>query len=138
MFVETRASGIVVASFGPPKKDDPRVCSRPADYDEQHTYCPECGSESICATTAGILCIGDEYRDGSHASCGTCGWRGIVHDLRSKRYEGTRTASQEMFDAVAAECERACKGQVPVIVNRGELVRAAMLYVDPVEEPNGH
>lgn len=61
-----------------------------SQYDDQHTYCPECGGENISHTLKGIMLPDDhsKYRDTNRATC-QCGWEGIVHDLTEepKGYE---------------------------------------------------
>lgn len=53
-----------------------------ADYEREHSRCPQCGSGSIEATTAGYLPLpGVAYVDQNRARC-DCGWQGIVHDLK--------------------------------------------------------
>ena len=55
-----------------------------AIYHEKHCCCPLCGSDNICSTTMGT----PPDHDHNKASCGACGWKGIVHDLVKGKNNG--------------------------------------------------
>jgi predicted RNA-binding Zn-ribbon protein involved in translation (DUF1610 family) len=48
-----------------------------------HAVCPNCKQDNIEQTCVGYFMSedGPKNRDGNRATCGNCGWRGIVHDL---------------------------------------------------------
>lgn len=59
-------------------------------YHIQHKKCPCCGSHAIEQTLCGTLpilgkdgeqCYESDYQDTNEATCHSCGWKGIVHDL---------------------------------------------------------
>lgn len=46
------------------------------EYRLGHRYCPVCGCVSFEQTTLGFL----GSKDMNRATCGSCGWIGVVHD----------------------------------------------------------
>lgn len=51
-------------------------------YNSEHSFCPNCGSDNIEQTCVGYIFYDIEtFKDENRAIC-SCGWRGIVHDLK--------------------------------------------------------
>jgi hypothetical protein len=56
------------------------------DYYKEHTCCPMCGSSENSQTLVGYVYNGDEpYIDKNIVECLKCGWKGIIHDLITKK-----------------------------------------------------
>jgi hypothetical protein len=52
-------------------------------YDEEHKYCPNCGTEDCYQTLVGYILDLDhpeDYKDKNECGCNGCGHRHIVHD----------------------------------------------------------
>jgi hypothetical protein len=52
-------------------------------YDDEHKYCPKCGSEQYCQTLVGYILDMDNkeaYKDKNMCTCSDCGDNHIVHD----------------------------------------------------------
>lgn len=54
------------------------------DYNNEHRYCPNCGSNKYKTTFVGYIFYDyEKYVDRNGVLC-ECGWNGIVHDLVSE------------------------------------------------------
>lgn len=52
------------------------------EYARLHHNCPECGGSTLEVTTmGGIVGPLSTHADTNTANCGSCPWKGIVHDL---------------------------------------------------------
>lgn len=52
-------------------------------YDEEHKYCPNCGSEDCYQTLVGYILDLDhpeDYKDENQCGCNSCGHRHTVHE----------------------------------------------------------
>jgi transcription elongation factor Elf1 len=61
-------------------------------YEEQHKYCPECGSTSHSITYMCCMMDNDHpenYKDENIVVCGECGWRATKHDMVSYNVKET-------------------------------------------------
>lgn len=78
--------GLIYAPYIPiivTKRMD-EYCMFMNDYNYKHSCCPICGCNHTSQTLLGYtldLSKKEEYRDRNGASCQSCGWTGIVHEL---------------------------------------------------------
>jgi predicted RNA-binding Zn-ribbon protein involved in translation (DUF1610 family) len=62
--------------------------------------CPECGSASIEQTTKGILHSGV---DDNRATCGACGWVGIVDDLLTQQFTHEMGSDEKLVQTMVED-----------------------------------